>query len=292
MGHSVWLATRQFCYRIHTQTRQEIVDSYHCRMSFDTPAPPVRTGVDTDASNPIALKYKEKTNEWTKNDFDNVYNMQVSYFGTPLGLAGLAMAFKIGIATDWLSQMGMAQDPRSILVHKQYACMISTVATVLFVSLFILYAARLILSPKKCFKEWDCPLHSNSFGIIPIAFLIFSFLLYNEIDYDPNNYDEERPQIGARILFWIVALGHCFLTVAKVGEWIGRRLELDHVQPHWMIFSLGLAAASMVATIVQPFGVFDIRTQKEISLLWFLCMDYVDYALCLILLLGGDHSQQ
>jgi glutaredoxin len=62
------------CYRIYTQTRQETVDSYHYKMNPSlAPQPEL---VDTDPGSPIALKYKKKNDEWTKDDFHWVRNMQ------------------------------------------------------------------------------------------------------------------------------------------------------------------------------------------------------------------------
>lgn len=63
-------------YRIHTSTRQETVDAWDYQ-NLDSGAPqPVK--VDIDPSSAISLKYKKKTDEWTKDNFDIVRNMQVA----------------------------------------------------------------------------------------------------------------------------------------------------------------------------------------------------------------------
>jgi tellurite resistance protein TehA-like permease/hemerythrin-like domain-containing protein len=95
-------------------------------------------------------------------------------------------------------------------------------------------------------------LRSNSFGTITITFMLFGFICYDEINTSLNG--EDPPQILGRVLFWIGAIGHALMTVAKVGGWIGRRLELEHVHPHYMILPVGLAVAALVGPVVGAFA--------------------------------------
>jgi tellurite resistance protein TehA-like permease len=139
---------------------------------------------------------------------------------------------------------------------------VAVIAAFIFIQFLALYGVRLFLHPKKCGKEWDCPLRSNSFGMITIAIMLFSFLIYDEIEQDSQDGNEENPQLVARIFWWIGAVGQTLLTVAKGGEWIGRRLELEHVHPHYMIFPVGLSVAALVASIVGPFDWEENSNQK------------------------------
>lgn len=233
-------------YRIHTASRQETVETWDY-MNLNAHAPePVR--VDTDPKSPIALKYKKKSDEWTKDDFDVVRNMQLTYFGMPLGLAGIALAFKL--AGEWGDAFG---NDRFIVVQDEWYLVLSVMAALTFSIFVLLYIARAVLYPNKILKEWDCPLRSNGFGLITITIMLFGFLLYDEINFDPNT-DKEPPQVVARILWWIGAVGHAILTAIKFGEWVARRLELEHVHTQWMIFPVGLAVAALTGPIIKPFA--------------------------------------
>lgn len=224
-------------YRIHTSSKQEISDSWD--YMYTNSKAPKPTIVDTDPSSEIALKYKRKTDEWTKDDWHLVRNMQVSYFAMPLALAGLSLTFKV--ASDWGNILAVEEE-RSIIVHDLWFVILACIAAFFYAAFLVLYGMRLFLYPHKCWIEWDCPLRSNSFGMISIALMLFGFLCYDEIDL-----------WAGRLMFWIGAVLHVLLTVAKTGEWMSRRMELEHVHPHYMIVPVGLAVAAMVAPFVQPF---------------------------------------
>merc|ERR1712226_107659 len=185
--------------------------------------------------------------------------MQISYFGMPLAIGGLAMAFKI--ASDWSSTfqeggaLPVGYNLRTITVPDTWSHVFAFIGAFFFVAFFLLYLARLVLFPRKCQKEWDCPFRSPSFGLITITFMLYSFLVYDEIDSQDEGDDEQtNPQIFARVLWWVGAVPHAIMTVMKFGEWVGRRLEFEHLQTSWMIFPVGLAVAALTAPIV---GVFD-----------------------------------
>jgi tellurite resistance protein TehA-like permease len=215
-------------------------------MFLDSNAPkPIR--VDTDPSSAVALKYKKKTDEWTKDDRHFVRNMQVTYFSMPVAIAGLAVAFKM--ASDWGEGFKSGMRSRHIVPELWYQ-VISIIAAVVFALFAVLYMTRVVAYPRKIAKEWDSPLSSNGFGLITICLMLFSFLIYDEIDYSD---DEEPTQFVGRYVWWIGAVGHALLTVIKFGEWIGRRLEMEHLHPQWMILPVGLGVAALVAPLVKPF---------------------------------------
>ena len=143
-------------YRIYTSSRQEIVDSWDY-MYLDSHAPKPEP-VDTDPSSKIALKYKKKTDEWTKEDFHLIRNMKSCYFAIPLAIAGLAVAFKI--ASDWGNMFRLREDESTIIVPDAYYQTFAVVSAVLFVILFVLYSLKLFMYTKKCKSEWDCPQRS------------------------------------------------------------------------------------------------------------------------------------
>lgn len=143
-------------YRIYTSSRQEIVDSWDY-MYLDSHAPKP-TLVDTDPSNKIALKYKKKTDEWTKDDFHLIRNVKSCYFAIPLAFSGLAVAFKI--ASDWGNRFRVRDDESIITVPDAYYQTFAVMAAVLFALLLALYLLRLMWYTKKCKSEWDCPQRS------------------------------------------------------------------------------------------------------------------------------------
>jgi glutaredoxin 3 len=217
-------------YRIYTSTRQEVEDSWDYMFIDSGAAQPEK--YDADPSSPIALRYKKKSDEWSKDDFDFVRHMQVNYFAMPLGLSGLAVAFKI--ASNWSAGLAVAvgAPPREYVLPEAWSQAIALAGAVIFVIFLSLYAIRAIKYPHKIATEYDCPLRSPGFGTITINLMLFAFLLYDEINFYPvksRQGNEEPPQMVARVFFWIGAIAHTILTVVKFGEWIARRMELEHI---------------------------------------------------------------
>mmetsp|Transcript_26567 Transcript_26567/g.61032 ORF Transcript_26567/g.61032 Transcript_26567/m.61032 type:complete len:971 (+) Transcript_26567:150-3062(+) len=241
-------------YRIYTASRQEIVEAWDYKFSDSNAQVPIR--VDTNPESAVALKYQKKTDEWTKDDFDVIRHMQVSYFGMPLALGGLAVAFKIG--SDWSNPFsGQTLDglnKRTIEIPDTWYQVFAFMGAFFFVNFALLYIARAVLFFKKCQKEWDSPFTSPGFGLITITVTLYSFIVYDEIKHPEIGEEEENPQKFARVLWWMGSVPHAAMTVMKFGEWIGRRLEMEHVQTTWMIFPVGLAVSALCAPVV---GVFD-----------------------------------
>jgi tellurite resistance protein TehA-like permease len=237
---------------IHTATRQETIDTWN--YNFQDSNAPVPVRVNTNPKSSISLKYKRKTEEWTKDDFDPIRHMKVLHFAMPLAISGLAVAFKI--ASDWSEPYGQASIrlPRSIMAPDAWFQVLSFIGAFIFVFFFLLYSTRMYMFPKKCWKDWHCPLRSSGFGMIPVVVMFYAFLIYDEINKREPGGDEENSQTFARVLWWIGSVSHTILTVAKTGEWIGRRMELEHVHPHWMIFPIGLSVAAFVAPVVGVFA--------------------------------------
>jgi tellurite resistance protein TehA-like permease len=205
----------------------------------------------------IALRYKKKTDEFIKDDFDVIRHMQISYFAMPLSIGALAVAFKV--SSEWASPIGVALGvtKRDLIAHEIAYQAIAVAGFAVFFIMMALYTLRLVMYPHKCTTDWHCPLRGNSFAMIPLCFMVYAFLLYDEIDYNDAQAmagDEETPQLVARIFFWLGAVAQVLITVAKFGEWIGRRLELEHVHPHWLILPVGLSVAALVAPIIPMFA--------------------------------------
>jgi tellurite resistance protein TehA-like permease/glutaredoxin len=236
-----------YVYRIYTSSKQEVEESWD--YMYTKSNAPVPTKVNTDPTSAISLKYKKKTDDWTKDDFDIVRHMQIAYFVMPLALLTLSVAFKMG--GDFPENFNTTGTLRQYVIPDEVYIATGILGGIVFALWAALYLARLILHPHKCKTEWDCPLRSPSFGAPTICLMCIAFLLFDEVD----DYD-----LVPRIVFWVASIVHSLMTIAKLGEWIGLRHELEHVHSQWMILPVGLSVAALIAPIV-PF--FDVESENS-----------------------------
>lgn len=117
---------------------------------------------------------------------------------------------------------------------------LAVMAAVVYLIMILLYTARLFMYHKKCVKEWHCPMRSPAFGTITITCTLLGFLAYDQF---------ETRHFG-RGLVWMGAVSHAVLTITKFGEWIGKRYELEHVHPSWLILPVGGFVQALVIPIV------------------------------------------
>lgn len=137
-------------YRIYTSSKQETEDSWDYMFRDSGAAAP--ESVDTDPANKTALKYKKKTDEWTKDDFHLVKNMQVTYFGMPVAIVGLSTAFKL--ASDY--GKGADKDDLSEfeIVPDAWFQTFAVIGSLVLAIMLILYTLRAIQYPHKIATEW------------------------------------------------------------------------------------------------------------------------------------------
>mmetsp|Transcript_19267 Transcript_19267/g.32174 ORF Transcript_19267/g.32174 Transcript_19267/m.32174 type:complete len:928 (-) Transcript_19267:1082-3865(-) len=244
-----------YVYRIYANTREETAAAYdYLHDDFGAQAPEF---VDTDPTSKIALKYKRKVAEWSKDDFNLVKHMQVTYFAAPLALAGLATAFKLASAWlgEWVSTFGQSGLGLSQMnVSNTWYYTFAVIAAVVYVFFLALYITRAVMYTKKIRKEWQCPLRGSAFGMITICCMLFGFLVYDLTDV----------RFG-RTLWWVGAIPHMVLTIMKFGELIGKRLELEHVQISWMILPVGNLVAAMIAPIIPVLGNLGLFASVELA---------------------------
>jgi len=111
--------------------------------------------------------------------------------------------------------------------------------------------------------------------------MLFSFLLYDQINFNP--FDEENPQITARVFFWMAAIAHTALTITKIAEWIGNRMELEHVHPHWMIFPVGLSVAALLCPIIPLWALDNSNSNDSGSLFMAIFFQSFAYLMWIVL---------
>ncbi|CAB9507889.1 Glutaredoxin-C4 [Seminavis robusta] len=232
-----------YVYRIYTSSKQEVEESWEY-MHYNSNAPKPEK-VDSDPSSAISLKYKRKTDEWTKDDFNIIRNMQVSYFAMPLALLALAVAFKMG--AEFTTSFNTTGVERQYVITDEVYMAVGLLGTVILLLWALLYLARFVLHSHKCKTEWDCPMRSPSFGAPTICLMLISFLIHDE------EVEDYRLDDIARVIFWVGSLAHCLLTIAKLGEWVGMRHELEHVHSQWMILPVGLSVAALVCPMIPLF---------------------------------------
>ena len=231
-------------HRVYTTIRQEFLDTWnYVHNDANTPIP---ERVDTDPNSKISLKYKKKTDEWTKDDFHLIRHMMPCYFAIPLSLSGLSTAFKLGSGYTNMFR-GPNMDEDVLVVPDAWYQVFAVLAAVSFVLLGTLFGLRLLYHPRKCWTEWTCPQRSPSYGGITITLMLLAFLLHDEIKSD----SEQWPQKMARTVYWMAALAHSLMTVCKISEWVGLRADFEHIHPQWLIFPVGLIVASF--GVVVPF---------------------------------------
>ena len=186
-----------------------------------------------EATGPTGLAYKIKTPEWTKDDFNPIRNMQVTYFSMPMGLAGLAVAFKIASpwARGWAeTTLGSAaaglpgplitaphqvrarirrSTPRSFVLcalphlSPKWWWTFAIISAIVYGAMLVLYALRVALHPRKVAKEWADPARSNAFALVAALPFLFAFLVY---DIHWPHVQEGRQLRFARVLWWIGAV--------------------------------------------------------------------------------------
>jgi tellurite resistance protein TehA-like permease len=255
-------------YRMHTRTRQEAIDTWIYRFTDSDAAKPVHVESGS-RENPLKLKYKKKVEEWSKDDFDPIRHIRITYFAMPASIAGLALTFKIGGSLNTGSTISLIpmQTPVGdgiIRIQDGWFQAFSSVAAFIFIFMMFLYLTKALLFFDKVKKEWFCPQQSSSFGYIFISCMIFGFLLYNGDSGDDPESDSSTQVLG-RVLYWIGAVSHAIFSIIKIAEWICRRLRLDHVHANWTLLSVGLALAGFCTPIV---GALAKNEQQENGNAW------------------------
>ena len=181
----------------------------------------------------------------------------------PLSIACLSAAFKI--ASKWTQRFETQSSKMfSANAPKAWYQTLLIIAAAVFVFMCLLYFARLLLFRNKCWKEWDCPMRSPSFGAISLCMTLFAFLIYDIDDSNANSEESPYPVLS-RVFLWIGAVTQTILTILKFGEWVGKRLELEHIHPTWMMLPVGMMFSALCAPIIPMFQVSEGNENNHIE---------------------------
>jgi len=136
-------------YRVYNSTLLETVETYNYDVHRSVDArtqKPVR--ITTDRNNPIALRYKRKSAEWRKDDFDPIRHMHVDYLFMPLSIATLSVAFRI--SAQWRNFPG---ESRGAIVQLGWFQIIASIAAFIYVFMLFMYVTKALLFLDKIRKE-------------------------------------------------------------------------------------------------------------------------------------------
>lgn len=103
---------------------------------------------------------------------------------------------------------------------------------------------RVLMYPKKVYKEWTCPIRCNAFLYPTICLLLFVHFAA-----DPDGADS-RPL--AKALFWIAAPLQLLVCVRILSQWMYYLRHDDHVSVAWLAVPLSNVFAATAYTAVYP----------------------------------------
>ena len=140
--------------------------------------------------------------------------LPVALFGSVMGLAGLAVAWRLAHARFdmplWIAES------------------IGAVALAAFAVLAVAYLAKLVLHPDQVRAEFAHPIAGNMFGTPMISLLLMPLLLA-----------DSHPAL-ARGLWYLGAAGMALLAWWMVMRWISVRQQPEHATPAWIIPVVGM----------------------------------------------------
>ncbi|KAG1668505.1 hypothetical protein FOA52_012099 [Chlamydomonas sp. UWO 241] len=218
-------------YQLYTSIAPEVAYTYEeMNKRINDPEPTRKTvhliGKDTPLS--IDYKYKTKTDDFTKEDFNIIKHVKIADFMMFLSLNGVAAAWYI------------ASYNFTLYAPTAVAYAITLFSAFTYTIWVALYICKMVLYPQKVMKEWQCTLRSNSFVLPFTCLVIFAFLV------------ADQNMIFARVLFWIGAPIGLLLSFIKVGGWLSVRRDMEHVNAAWIIMPVQNFVSALVGPMLDP----------------------------------------
>lgn len=191
------------------------------------PAPaPVMGRWSTEEEPFVPLRYKKRSKKDKEAEFDPVMHARPQLFAAPMGLAGLAVAFRR--AEDVLDT------PEFVWVA------LGAAAAAVLLALLALYAARLFTrgAAHKLGKDWQCTVNRHLFSAAPITVYLLCFLVASRTD--------SRGWLDVvQAVFWLFAVPQLAAAVASFSS-----LLVDYHSPDRLTaLVLFSPLASMVAVL-------------------------------------------
>eukprot|EP01065_Artemidia_motanka_P008805 TRINITY_DN14457_c2_g1_i2.p1 TRINITY_DN14457_c2_g1~~TRINITY_DN14457_c2_g1_i2.p1 ORF type:complete len:1059 (+),score=258.08 TRINITY_DN14457_c2_g1_i2:107-3178(+) len=177
-----------------------------------------------------------KTDDHRRRDFHPVKNVMLGDMMMPVGIAGLAVAWKIARYTP------MDSSTANIVDNDAWKA-IMWVAIAVFLCVFTLLVAKVFMFPRKLLSEVAHPLKSNAVASGPTAMILISFLILDS----PDDAQATRTRDFALVLFWAGAVLNKLLLVWKLSWVVSNRSDGEPIAPALLFPMAGCLAAAMVA---------------------------------------------
>ena len=180
-----------------------------------------------------------KNDDHVRRSFSPIRYIEISDFMMPLGITGLAAA--------WRSAERQRNTHRNGYGPEDMWQIISYIGGAIGGFMFIALLGKTILYPRKVYKEMIHPIKSNFIATLPMLLCILSFL------YEPedSNKHERRTR---KAMFWIGAVLLKVLLLYKVSWLVGNRADDEVITPAILMPLGGCLVASLVSPLLDDAG--------------------------------------
>eukprot|EP01062_Namystynia_karyoxenos_P077583 TRINITY_DN783_c0_g1_i1.p1 TRINITY_DN783_c0_g1~~TRINITY_DN783_c0_g1_i1.p1 ORF type:complete len:1020 (+),score=346.29 TRINITY_DN783_c0_g1_i1:97-3156(+) len=211
---------------------------------------------------PADLRVKSrKLDDHKRRGFHPVKHVQLGDCLMPVGVAGLAMAYRFGAqvlarrSSSGQNSYGRMSTP-SFLCHEDIWKVLAYFSLGLFVILLTLLLVKAVMYPHKLWAEVKHPIKSNGSAAFAVALVLYGFLI-PELDSDLLDEDgavrEKFTMFLGLVLFWIGAVLVKLQLLWKVSSLISRRGDAELVTPQLLFPIAGCLAAAVVAPRFEPY---------------------------------------
>ncbi|CAK9252507.1 unnamed protein product [Sphagnum jensenii] len=181
------------------------------------------TPVDLVRKNRLEFEYKQQ-------DINPLRHARVDLFSAPMTLAALAYCYKL--TADGTTDQYSGADIGQWQTEGAYYTL-GIAAAILWCAAAALYIVHALLHWRKVVKEWEHPLHGNTFTSVTIAAMLLGI---NYMSWDP---------VGGVSLVWLGASGQMLITVVRLADMIYGRVAEEYLTPGLMMAPVGNFAAAL-----------------------------------------------
>ena len=233
-------------YHVHidqkpaVQRTLDLIDDFETELKKVVPLQYREPGQPKTAADVNLKRYK--SDDHVRRGFNPVKNVHISDMMMPLGVAGLALAWRNATCADCLIQ-GSTEESYYGSDHIWKA--IAYISLSLFSLIAALLLVKLVLHPKKVYAELVHPIKSNAVAALPMCICVYSILLL------PDSTGFYR---FGKALFWIGAVPLKFLLVWKCSWLVGNRGDADLTTPSLLLPIGGCLLAAMNAAMFEGYA--------------------------------------
>eukprot|EP00238_Polyblepharides_amylifera_P009541 CAMPEP_0196572832 /NCGR_PEP_ID=MMETSP1081-20130531/2808_1 /TAXON_ID=36882 /ORGANISM="Pyramimonas amylifera, Strain CCMP720" /LENGTH=910 /DNA_ID=CAMNT_0041890289 /DNA_START=61 /DNA_END=2793 /DNA_ORIENTATION=+ len=234
-------------YTVHLNTKAETENTWNVMNTRLNEGPPKFHRVH-QKSHPedtlVDRLYKEKTEEQSREDFHLVKHCKLMYSICPLVLLALAVVWKS------VRDLNPFLNTKCLRLTADVLAILAIVVYCMFIALWM---ARVFMFPKKCWKEWTCPVMFQLHCVPAIGLLFIAMLA------------EPHTEVLARVCFWIGAVSNLVISVMMLGRWVFDLRDWEHISPTLLIPTIGNFLSAAVLPLVSTAEDKDLET----AFMWF-----------------------